>query len=53
MPYIEETKEYIEFLQSKEFQKYLEEIQIYQEEKSGKIYNKFIDLDDKFIIKFN
>jgi hypothetical protein len=53
MPYIEETKEYIEFLHSNQFLEYLEEIEKYKENFLNKFNNKFIDLDDKFIIKLD
>lgn len=53
MPYIEETNEYLEFLKSKEYNEYLQEIQDYKEIQSGEFYNKFIDIDHKFIITFD
>ena len=47
MPYIKETKEYLEFLESDEYNDYLQEIQQYKEVIS---YNKFIDIKNLYTI---
>ena len=46
MSYIQQTKEYLEFLESDEYNAYLQEIQLYREtyEENNCIYNKFIDI---------
>ena len=51
MSYIQETKEYLEFIESKEYNDYLQEIQQYrkniEDNNSGLIYNKLFDMTNK------
>jgi hypothetical protein len=53
MSCIQETKEYLEFIESKEYNDYLEEIQQYrknvEDNNSGLIYNKLIDMNKTII----
>jgi hypothetical protein len=51
MSYIQETKEYLEFIESKEYNDYLQEIEQYrkniEDNNSGLIYNKLFDMTNK------
>ena len=53
MSCIQETKEYLEFIESKEYNDYLEEIQQYrknvEDNNSGLIYNKLINMNKTII----
>jgi hypothetical protein len=57
MSYIQQTKEYLEFLESDEYNAYLQEIQFHREKteenKSSKIYNKFIKISNIYEIIYS
>lgn len=55
MSYIQQTKEYLEFLESNEYNDYLKEIQLYREtyEENNCIYNKFIDTKNFYEIIYS
>jgi hypothetical protein len=57
MSYIQQTKEYLEFLESDEYNAYLQEIQFHREKteenKSSKIYNKFIKINNIYEIIYS